>query len=91
MTIVHATRFYLGQFANEVLGIGVLDGLHDFFCCDVTPSVLDILLYGASEQHWLLTHHSYLSPQPLHVHLPDVDAIQLNLKFETLKASMGLL
>jgi len=41
----------------------------EFQKMDVPPT------YGTLEEHWFLTHHSYVGAQPFQIILPDILAI----------------
>lgn len=74
---------HLGQFADEVVGVGFLRRFDHLFLGDAVISVPDILPYRGVKEHRLLPDHAYVRAEPLHVQLRHVHAVQQNLSRQT--------
>lgn len=70
----------IGEADDEVVRIGRLGRANDLFQCGIRVAIANVLGDGAVEQVWLLQHHAHLPPQPLHVIVADVDAIDRSTK-----------
>ena len=51
-------KYYLGQFFNKVVGIGLDACLFHFFLCDSFSALFDVFTNGTTEKYRLLANYS---------------------------------
>ena len=70
----------MGQFHDEVIGIGFLDCSLYLIHGDVLSAIANVFSDRGGKQHRFLTHHADDFPQVPHIDGPDVLAVDTDLK-----------
>lgn len=70
----------MGQFHDEVIGIGFLDSFLYLIHGDVFSAIANVFGNRGGKQHGFLTHHPNDFPQIPHIDGPDVLSVDTDLE-----------